>query len=508
MKKYLNSIALALAWTAGSQAGEDLKSPIIFNDIKSMDPKAMVDDCWDCGDPLSIDDGLVVFDFQLRWRLENRNNWIDFNDNYDLRDDMALLQRIRAGIEINPVEWFTFYTQFQSSMTFFDEPGGPLHNREFVTIDDPYQLHQLYVEFGKFTDPDFQWNLKLGRQKLVYEQQRLVGSFEWDNIARVFDAVKAQYRNENVQIDYFAGFVVVPESDNFNSPDTQDLFMGIYDHNKFVKGFKKADLFLFFRSKSDRTASTVFTNQDNQVLGNGSPIGDYFTFGTLWESDAKVFGPWDFNTEIVGQAGTINNPVGLGPVVGGVPIDTGRQNLLAFAAHVEGGYTFKADWKPRVFAMFDFATGDNDPSDGTSNTFQNLFPTNHLYYGYMDRFSWQNMISPSFGFQCKPVKGLLLKSQAHFFWLDTTNDPWRFAGQGIVGGGARYSRALTNNPSNYVGAEIDLLAKYKVSDCMSILAGYSHFFTGSYIQETAPPYGGNRAADDADFFYLQTQFDF
>ena len=90
MKKYLTTIALALALATACQAGDELKNPIIFDDIKAVDPKAMVDDSWHCGDPLSIDDGLVVFDFQLRWRLENRDNWIDFNDNYDLRDDMAL----------------------------------------------------------------------------------------------------------------------------------------------------------------------------------------------------------------------------------------------------------------------------------------------------------------------------------------------------------------------------------------------------------------------------------
>ena len=40
----------------------------------------------------------------------------------------------------------------------------------------------------------------------------------------------------------------------------------------------------------------------------------------------------------------------------------------------------------------------------TANTFENLFPTNHIHMGYMDVQSWKNMMSPSANFQARPTK--------------------------------------------------------------------------------------------------------
>ena len=195
--------ALVLSGHAGESAA-DLRQPILYQDVKAMDsaalapapdgPVDMTDPGWKVGDPMSLLDGLITFDIELRWRFENRNDWIDFNEAFDLRDGVGLLQRLRLGMAIDPVEWFKFYAQMQDSRTFFyDDEGNPAW-REFVSQDDPYDLHQAWVEFGRFTDPAIPWNLKVGRQKLNYEQQRLVGAFEWDNVARVFDAVKAQGR--------------------------------------------------------------------------------------------------------------------------------------------------------------------------------------------------------------------------------------------------------------------------------------------------------------------------
>ena len=40
----------------------------------------------------------------------------------------------------------------------------------------------------------------------------------------------------------------------------------------------------------------------------------------------------------------------------------------------------------------------------TANTFENMFPTNHIHMGYMDVQAWKNMMSPSVNFQFRPTK--------------------------------------------------------------------------------------------------------
>ena len=78
---------------------------------------------------------------------------------------------------------------------------------------------------------------------------------------------------------------------------------------------------------------------------------------------------WDWEFEGVGQIG-----------------DRGPLDHASFAIHGEAGYTF-ADtmWTPRVALGYDFSPGDDDPTDGDNETFDNLFPTNHIHYGQMKR---------------------------------------------------------------------------------------------------------------------------
>jgi hypothetical protein len=499
-------------------------------DSKEMTPAAKIKAIaeWQPGDPMSFADGLGTFDVQIRERVQMSDNWLDFNSKNNARDDAGLLERLRLGLKLTPTDWFTFYAQMEDSRTFFDDSNTLKPNvgklvansqREYITNNDPLALRQAYVQFDKiFGQP---LSFKFGRQVLSYGDERLVGGFDWDNNARVFDAVKAQYKGADYTVDSFASYVVPHQSDEFDVPDTHDLFVGAYATTDLVPKMT-SDYYVFWRSKDKVTPYTTFTGNDNQTEGNTAPDGDYATIGTRWKSKPKAFGPWDFGVEGAFQDGSIVNPQGFKTTttkISGVPINIGRQDLIAGMAHVEGGYTLtKVDWTPRFFTCFDYASGDDNPGNGTSNTFQNLYPTNHPLYGIMDRFSLQNMDQVTIGVIAKPTDKLTLKVDWHNTWLDSTRDEWRAANQSAFGpslttkkfgpsgnGSTRYANALKGNPSDYVGSEADLIATYKVTKWCTLQAGGGHFFNGSYIRETQP---GTQQVDDANFAYGQVQFDF
>lgn len=484
MKTWIKTfLVIGVGIALGGAAKADMSGPSgAAKELKGGVGTETSKDGWKFGDPLSFYDGAVSFDIQIRERFEWRDNWIDYNDNTDLRDDDALFQRLRLGVKLHPVSWFTAYAQMQDSRVFWDESGAA----DFVVRKSPADLRQGYIQLGPFEGmPPLE--LTVGRQILSYGDQRLVGGFEWDNNARTFDAVKLRYKGEGYWIDGFASYVVEHEQDAFNDPDVEDLFGGVYAHCEKLENWT-AEGYVLARAKSDIDAL------------NGTPAGDYVTVGTLWKSKKGAFGPWDFNTELALQAGEVRNPVGLAPA--GAVIDRTRQDLIAGAAHVEAGYTFDYDWKPRLNLEYSYASGDDSPGDGTSNTFQNLYPTNHKFYGYMDRFSWQNLHHVGMGVTAKPTDKLKVKLDYHLFWLDTTDDPWRFAGQGAVGGAGRYGRALAGDPDNFVGSEMDLTLWYSFTKWFKVQAGYSHFFASNYIDDTGA------ASDDADFAYVQTVFNF
>ena len=99
-----------------------------------------------------------------------------------------------------------------------------------------------------------------------------------------------------------------------------------------------------------------------------------------------------------------------------------RFDLSAFALAVSGGYTFKdMAWKPRFGLEYDFASGDDNPNDSNSQSFQNLYPSNHDKYGLMDEFGWRNIHDLRAQVSFKPCKKLELESHFHTFWLADTH---------------------------------------------------------------------------------------
>jgi hypothetical protein len=159
------------------------------------------------------------------------------------------------------------------------------------------------------------------------------------------------------------------------------------------------------------------------------------------------------------------------------------------------GYTFDRAWTPRLAFEFDYASGDADSSDGDRETFDNLYPTNHLFYGYMDRVGLQNLNNYQFQVSLKPNKKLKLQSDLHLIYVDTPKDSFYNAARGV-------QRTATGTDVNaHVGNEVDLTGNYKVCEYADLLVGYSHFFAGKYLRETG-------ANDDGDFFYVETTFNF
>ena len=160
-----------------------------------------------------------------------------------------------------------------------------------------------------------------------------------------------------------------------------------------------------------------------------------------------------------------------------------------------GAYTFDMPSSPRLGIELDHASGDEDPADNERNTFDNLYPTNHIHYGFMDRASLQNLNNVRLTGNIRPLSKLSLQCDIHVISLDETTDSLYHAGRKPI----RTSAAP--GISTAVGTDFDVLARYSLNENVKLLAGYSHFITGEYLQNTG-------SDDDGDFFYFQTMFSF
>jgi hypothetical protein len=457
------------------------------------------------GNPLSFLDGVLTFDVQERLRWEIRDNNFDFNDDVNVfTDDNWLLQRFRIGLLIKPTPWLRIYAQGQDSREInsdrADFPG--LLGAEG---DDSFDLRQGYIEIG---DPKlFPLTLKVGRQLLSYGDERLVGAFDWNNIGRTFDAVKLRWEEKLWSVDAFASTVVVPtrgqynQSDLFNGNETgrEQFFAGVYFSTTALP-FQSTDVYGFYLSEN--TGQPLF--QPNALDDTG-----FFTLGFRMKSKPGAFAPQPMveadGKEIAdAKSGPAplppKKPVGLDYTLEAA-FQTGEVrglDLTAFAAHLDVGYTFDAAWRPRIALGYSFASGDSDPLDGDIETFQNLFPTNHKFYGQMDLFAWQNLHDLELNFKVAPVKAVTIRADFHAFFLASTDDVW-YRANGVTA--VRPLNTASRNADSYAGSEIDLLVTWAVNKNVALEAGYSHFFAGDYLSDTGP-------SDDADFGYVQATITF
>jgi Alginate export len=323
-----------------------------------------------------------------------------------------------------------------------------------------------------------------------------IGTSDWNNIARVFDAAKVRWQGDAFWVDVFSGFVTLPNDNHFSEPNYHDWFSGIYAATTRLIPEVTTELYAFSRNVSPDSA-TEFTTTTPK--GAASPR-DIYTFGMRYKSVPGAWKGWDYEGEIAGQLGRFKFSAA-----------STSLEQEALAAHVAGGYTWtQAFGAPRLGLEHNYSSGDSDPTNSKHETFDNLFPTNHKFYGFMDILSWQNMHDLRLSASLKPLKKLALAADYHLFWLADTHDYFY-----TVSGGPRNDASAASgsgkgyglNPSyhSFLGSELDLIATYALQSYASLQIGYGHFFTGSYIQSSLAAVGGSK---DADWIYVQGTINF
>jgi hypothetical protein len=428
-------------------------------------------------------------------------------------------------------KWFNFLVEGRISASDGDERGDIRSNLtaaqkaqkvirgyDLAENDRDPNLHQAFVMVGNHKE--FPVSAKIGRQELVYGEQRLLGHLRWNNNARVFDAAKVRYQHRYVGADVFVGGLVYNDNHNFNrSHIDADRFSGVYLNFPTIGSFTQNNIveaYWFNRNVDESSTRVDPTAQGaNSIPYSGvalpfrNPvIQDLHTVGLRLKSKPGAYGPWDYGVELMHQFGTINNQNPTAPfaaVLPAAPAATIRaareRDQDADAAVIQGGYTWTDhSWQPRVGLVYSYASGDEDVADDDSNTFQNLFATTHLHYGFMDLNSLQNLHDIRLVFQAKPRPNVSFSLEHHFQFLDTTNDYWYNVG-GVARNGGAYSDALTASDSTMLGQELDFVISWHPIPSTQLELGLSHYFRGDYIKETlANDIGGS---GDSSYVYFQ-----
>ena len=397
-------------------------------------------------------------------------------------------------------KWVAFTLEGRGSYSIGDERyNATAAGKGLTERDGPMDVHQAFVLVGNHKE--FPLSLKIGRQELNYGDQRLVGAFKWNNNMRTFDAAKVRWQNALFGVDLFTGGVVYNDANSLNKSNSQDRFSGAYFNFPSAAKNEVVEAYVYARN----VARGIVTDNWSGVAApfRFPAPQDLYTGGLRVKTKPNAYDPWDYGAELMYQWG--HRTAVFPATTVAAALAAPRLDQQAYAWVLQGGYTWTASaLQPRLALIYSFGSGDRNSADGSSQTFQNLFPTNHLFYGYMDLSSLQNLHDVRLAYTIKPTTTSILALEAHSHFLNRTTDFWynvagvpRNVTTAAVGSGGSYR--LNPSYGSHVGNELDLVAGWTFRPYAQIEAAACHYFRGSYIKDSLAAVGSK----DASYAYVQ-----
>lgn len=368
------------------------------------------------------------FSIEIRERFERRLDRDFLESNSDNRSDF--FTRIRPGLTVTYGKNLSAYLEYQFAHTLGQTPG----DRSWTTNSD---MREMYVRHK-----DSNGTVTVGRQKVSFGTERLIGPTEWANVGRSFDGIRIQSRD--------CGFLLAKVG--VSSPKPRNAEVAGISHN-----WSGGQTYAIYK-------------------GDNVAAGDVRIY-TLSHSQRFTNGPWEYDYEAAGQFGR----------------NTGMDHE-AWAFH--GGAGYRPDPANRFYVDLNAASGSD--SSSKSQTFDNLYPTNHKFYGSMDMQGWRNMTEVAAGWQRKLDSKTDLHLHGHWFGLMDGKDAWYGAGGAPNRRPGGVFRDPTGAAGKEVGFELDLEGTHRLNATTTLQAGVGVFEPGKFVERLN---GG--VADRQVWFYFQ-----
>jgi hypothetical protein len=375
---------------------------------------------------------------EFRERIEGFDG-LGFNDT---REDLYYLSRLRLNATITPARLLSCQVQAQDARVA-RKTVGPTG----TPFRAPFDVRMAFADVG---NAQRRIAVRVGRQELVYGEQRLVGHVGWLNAARTFDAAKLTVRGKRLSVDVFGASVVRILEGEFDRSGAGNRFAGAYATAPALVPGASVEPYAFWKRDVNLLTETA----------TRGPLS-LATMGVRWIG--RLPAGLEYNTDTAVQTGSL-----------------GTDDVSAWAGHYTLRTPPSGSLAFRTSGEFNYASGDSDPADGTRGTFDQLYPTPHDKYGLADQVGWRNIRHLRAGIELTPWKGLPVIANYHSWWLNEKRDALYAAG------GAVLARVVAGASSAHVGQEIDIQATKALTPQLQLAAGYAHIFTGAFLKEATP----------------------
>jgi len=360
---------------------------------------------------LSAQQTQVTFGGQLRPRMESRAQGEGTRETFTS-------MRVRAQLQALLGDAGKVFIQFQD-VRYFGEEANTLGDFRADALD----LHQGYLEIGLGSERGGM--LRIGRQEMVFGEQRLVGAVDWAQQGRSFDGARfTTSLAEALTLDLFAMKLQEKSSATF---DFDGEFLGAYG-TLDLQSAGSLDLY-------------ALLTRDTREEGN-----DQHTVGGLWKARA---GPVDLRFE--------------GSLQGG---NRAGSEVSAYMVGARAGTAIHE--KATLTLWYDHLSGDDDPGDDEVRVFNTLFATNHVFYGLADYFTDIPVHTGGLGLRDAAVKLAVNPSESTELRADLH----------------AFSTAVEGDISTRsLARELDLTLTHRMGQGLTAVGGFSYVQARDGIQE-------------------------
>lgn len=369
----------------------------------------------------------LKIDAELRPRFEYRHGYKTlFAD--DIDPAAFVSQRTRLNTEYT-TEKLKFYLSLQDVRVWGDVP------QLNTTDQNGLSIHQAWGEL--LFNPNL--SLKVGRQEIIYDDQRFFGNVGWAQQARSHDAALLKYNKESFSFDIGAAYNQDQEALNGTTLTIPNTYKSI----QYVRAYKKWESFSTSLLVLNNGLQYIdVANADNNETRYSQTLGSHLKYGK---------NKLTASSNLYYQFGK----------------DKADNTLSAYLVGLEAAYKISNKFNAGLGAELQSGNDNGAPANGDNNAFTPFYGTNHKFNGLMDYFYVGNHNN---------TVGLLdVYLKANVTINEKSNVNLAFH---------NFSTAadMPGNTEKQLGNELDISFSYKVLENASIKAGYSHLFASEGME--------------------------
>jgi len=363
---------------------------------------------------------------EIRPRFEYRYGYKQMPDN--TKDPAFFVsQRSRIVMKYDKKESFKTNISIQDIRTWGDE--------QLKTDVAGLGIYEAWAEVHLFDS----LNAKVGRQELVYDNQRFLSNTNWQQKGLTHDMLLLKYKRNKLSADFGSAF---------NQQDDKSIFGTSYTNTTISGNYKTLNFLWLTQDIKMVKISLVGFLEGFQKRATQNTTYARGTYGSIIKLDIK-----NFNLYLRGFLQTGK--------------DTAGTNINSYYMNSDLIYSFPKTLK--LTAGFEYFSGKNatNSSNKNVNAFYPLYGTTHTFNGNMDYFTDipkdtknAGLVDIYLKFDIKVFKNTNFNADFHYFALQ--------------------NKYVYNNNviDKYLGMQDDFSFKINIKNDVTINLGYS-FLVGT-----------------------------